>query len=445
MIRRLSLLFLSLTLFHFSGFAQDQSTTKPLSVEDCIRIALKNNSQLKIASRQLDLSDKNHRQAYSNILPTVDMFFQLDKFKRGPSSYIGGEFVGKGALPSSDGNNYTAQLSISENLLDGGFWWNNIRKANSDRKAQQMSFFDRFQKTIVTVKQNYFTLLREMKLLEVYDQAVKRSQEQVERSQSLYEVGSVAKVDVFKSKVNLGNDQIQYLNQKNVVEKARRDLNLAMGRNPLEPLEIETEVHVDKRLPKLDSLISLAIKNNPGLKQVKQQEKSAQLQTKLATSQYWPRISGFFNYSRRAPQFRALYTDLGNEFTWTAGVRLNWNLFRGFSDFINRQKAQINERISQENYVEFQRNLISTIKNLYDNLQALNQIIEINKTNLESAQEEYRLAQERYRVGSGTSLELREAQVNLTRAEQVVVSAEFNSMITHSQLQETIGLYLNKY
>ncbi len=48
--------------------------------------------------------------------------------------------------------------------------------------------------------------------------------------------------------------------------------------------------------------------------------------------------------------------------------------------------------------------------------------------------QEFRLADERYRLGSGTSLELREAQVNLTQAEQILVSAEYNAIITYIEL-----------
>ena len=58
---------------------------------------------------------------------------------------------------------------------------------------------------------------------------------------------------------------------------------------------------------------------------------------------------------------------------------------------------------------------------------------------LEAAKEEYRLAEERYRIGSGTALEVREAQVNLTRAEQTLVAAQYNARIVQAQIEEKIG------
>ena len=56
-----------------------------------------------------------------------------------------------------------------------------------------------------------------------------------------------------------------------------------------------------------------------------------------------------------------------------------------------------------------------------------------------AATEEYRLANERYRLGSGTALELRDAQVRLTEAEQILVAAEYSAINTYIELSESVG------
>jgi outer membrane protein TolC len=120
-------------------------------------------------------------------------------------------------------------------------------------------------------------------------------------------------------------------------------------------------------------------------------------------------------------------------------------VFNGFSDLLNVQKSKINEKITREQIDDARRNIVSSVKSLVDNLKSYKEIIDINRENLESAREQYRLAQERYRVGSGTALEVREAQVGLTRAEQILVSAENNSIITYAQLQEALGELATAY
>jgi outer membrane protein TolC len=63
---------------------------------------------------------------------------------------------------------------------------------------------------------------------------------------------------------------------------------------------------------------------------------------------------------------------------------------------------------------------------------------------LEAAKEEFRLAEERYRIGSGTALEVREAQVNLTRAEETLVAAKYNARMTQAQLEQSMGIIYAK-
>ncbi len=441
---KFSLWFLFL-LFLLPSLLLGQTDNKVLSLEECIDIALNNNSQLKIAKGQLEIAKKEHSASYSNIMPSVDVSGSGSRFKQAPSSYAGGTFIGDAAIPESDGENYNASLDVNQTIYDGGFWWNNISKTDKDKKAQKFAYQSEIQNAIVTVQTSYFNLLKAFKLFEVYRQAVERSEQQLNRTEAMYDLGSVAKVDVFQNRVNLGNDRINFLNQKNVVKQAKLDLNVAMGRDPLEKLEIETEIEIKQELEDLETLMDQALKNNPQHMQQIQTYQSSKLQTKLARSSYFPRFTAFFSYSRRVPKFNLIYEELENEFTWFAGVSIRWNLFNGFADKYSVEQAKIRESNSQEQLIEFRRNLKASVKSLYDNLKALQEIVEINKTNLESAREEYRLAQERYRVGSGTALELRDAQVRLTNAEQILVAAEFDSYMAHAELKQAAGELVDAY
>ena len=438
---RLALIFLF--LIPGSGFTQDSQEV--LSLDDCIKIALENNSQLKISERQLQIANKDYKSSYSNIMPNINLSTQASTYEQGPSSvFVEGTFIG--FTDASRGESYSTSLSVSQNIFDGGYWWNNIRKAKSDKKSQEYTYLSQKQQTIVMVQEAYFTLLKAVKLLEVDHQAVGRSQDQLDRTEAQFQLGAVAKVDVFQARTNLGNDRIEYLTQKNTAEKARQDLNLVLGRDPQEPIEIQTEFSMENQDKTLDAMFKQAMANNPELKRSEQDLKSARLQTKLAFSNFIPSVGGFYSYSRRVDQFDALYKDFfDREYTWTLGLQLRWNLFNGFSDYLNVQKSKINEKIFREQVDDTKRNIMSSIKSLVDNLESYREIIEINKENLESAREQYRLAQERYRVGSGTALEVREAQVGLTRAEQILVSAENNAIITNAQLQEALGELATAY
>ncbi|MEJ2056179.1 MAG: TolC family protein, partial [Calditrichaceae bacterium] len=117
---------------------------------------------------------------------------------------------------------------------------NRIRKAKKDKESSEYALLGQTNDVILQVQQAYFNLNKQSKLLEVYEVAVSRSQAQLDRTEKMYELGATAQLDVFQARVNLGNDRISLLQQKNTVDQAKKNLNLAMGRDPFTSLQINT-------------------------------------------------------------------------------------------------------------------------------------------------------------------------------------------------------------
>jgi outer membrane protein len=420
------------------------SQTDVLSLDDCIKIALINNSQLRISGYQKESLKQDVLGSYAGILPTIDLSGYYSKYERGETYYIGSTRI-LSPLPGEDGKNYSFDASLNQNIFDGGIWWNRIKQAKANNQAQQYLHMNQTNIVIETVQQRYYELLRENKLLDVYKLAIDRSKSQMEKTEKMFELGAVAKVDVYRARVNLGTDSIAYLTQINTVKLSENNLNIPLGRNPREKILIKDEFELNEDIENADSLLKIANENNPSLIKTEYDIRSASLNRKMAYGRLSPQLGLFINYSRRVPEFSVLYGDFNREYTFTYGIGIRFNLFNGFQDYVAIQKAKLNEKYYQESQIVTRRNLESSIDQYYENFKSLLDIIKINRKNLEAAKEEYRLAEERYRIGSGTSLELREAQVNLTRAEQILVAAQYNARITQAQLENALGTISKKY
>lgn len=429
-----------------------QSGIEILTLNDCVKIALENNTDLNTSRNLAKIANLGVRGSYSNILPVVNASFQGGSLKFAPTTYMDNVQVGFDTLtgtyiyeqqlitsPSQERKSYSAGVTISQNIFDGGYWWNSIRRSKTLNEAGEFDLKLSENQVMKFVSQYYYNLLKDIKLLEVDSLAVKRSQDQVDRTQSMFEIGSVAQVDVYRARVNLGQDQITYLNQKNTLRQSEQLLNLAMGRDPLMPVQIDTVVVFEPRTVTLQDLLDVAVENQPALQSQKLNVKSAELNVAMSKSPFWPSLGARFNYSRDNENFERMYSDLNLYWSYSIGLGVSWNLFNGFSDHVNYQTSKLqlnNARLDLENY---QRTLRSDVRKLFNSYNAILEIVEINIKNLEAAREEFRLADERYRLGSGTSLELREAQVNLTQAEQILVAAEYNAIITYIELAEAVG------
>ena len=165
----------------------------------------------------------------------------------------------------------------------------------------------------------------------------------------------------------------------------------------------------------------------------------------MSKGTFLPSVGGSFSYSRDNSELSKLYNPLDQNWVTSFGLQVSFNLFNGFQDMVNLQNAKINLKNSRLAIEEYKRQLEADVARTYQNYQDITEIVEINKDNLEAAQEEFRLANERYRLGSGTSLDVREAQVNLTDAERILVAAEYDLIITYAQLMESIGNIQNAF
>lgn len=436
-----------LTLLSGSIFAQEK-----LSLEQCLEIAFENNSNLKIAQNNDKAATFDVISSYSGILPRINVSANHGKSIEGPARYLGTVPVGQDSSGAAiyeeriqtqektSRNSNRTSLNISQNIFDGGIWFNQIRKGYVDKNSSSMNLISEKNKMVMDIKTAYLNLLKQQKLYEVNSIAVERSQGQVARAEKMFELGASAKLDVYQAKVNLGNDKINLLTQKNTVSNARRYLNIVIGRNPMEPIEILPIKEQISNLPGLQEMSDIALENQPLLKKHEADYRSSELSTYISYGVLSPTVSFSYNFNHFDDELSNVYKNYYDQnYTEYYGVSINFNLFSGFNDYVNIQKSKIAEKNNQEVLLNYKRNLNSRIKQYYDNYNSYKEIIEINDENLDAAKEEFRLAEERYRIGAGTSLEVREAQLKLTRAEETLIAAQYNALITQAELENELG------
>ncbi|MDZ7364209.1 MAG: TolC family protein [candidate division KSB1 bacterium] len=426
---------------------------RPLTLDECVGIALRDNSTLRNAERRAQIAGTNVMTARASILPSINSTLQSGKIRQGDRTVLGDVPVGLDPVtgraiyerrtitqPGYSSNSNSAQINASLLLFDFGTSWNRIRQANAAEEASIKAYQSTKQNTILLVHQRYFGYLKELQLLAVDEEAVKSSEEQLKRTESMYEIGSVAQGDVFRARTQNGQDRISLITQKNLVNNARNLLNVAMGRPAdaeLNVVDVEDEPQI--RDYNLEEVIKIAIEKNPELQSVQFEMKRAQIGRRVAMSAFLPSFSISGNYSRSHNEFDRVYSDFGKNWFGSVGLSMRLNLFNGFADQANVEREGLNYRIAEEEYQNRLRNLRLEAEQALLALKAWKEITEINQNNLISAQEDLRLAQERYRVGAGTLLDIINAQVNVTRAKSTLVRAKYDSKIALAQLQAVMG------
>lgn len=415
---------------------------REFTLKQCIEFGLKNNPNMQIARMRYQVAKNNKASAFGNFMPTISGSIGYSKSESGPSSFIAGEYVGPNN-PFTNRirkfDNYSQRLNLNLNLFDFGVNYYNLKSSLAQQKAEEFNVISSEQQVILNIIEKYFNVIQQEKILEVRQKAVERSEEQVRRAEAMYNVGSAAKIDVYRARVNLGNDQMALLSQQDELENARQQLSLALGLPPTEKVIIKDELKPILDLGELEKKSEKLEETNPQLVNLKYSTLSSRYRKFVSLGQMLPTFSFFAGYSRSVPQYDFWFKEFDREYTWFYGVTLSFNLFNGFRDRKNYENSVINYRIAHENYRLQKMQQENQFLYLINRFQTLKKIREANLLNLETAQEEYNLAEERYRVGSGTSLEVRDAQVRLTQAEQLLIQADYNLLIAYYQIKALLG------
>jgi TolC family type I secretion outer membrane protein len=431
---------------------QAYSQARALTIRDCIQIALRNNSDLKNAERMIDLAASGVTSARANILPSINASFspaRTFQAEQGPF-LVDVPIIEDGKVVRIEQqelfqneyyrNSFSNSVSISQTIFDGGRWWNQIKQANADYRSSEFGHRNTREQTISTVVQRYYELLKSIDLEQVSEQAVESSREQLRKTESMYELGAVAQVDVFRSKVSLGQDLSSLILQRNAVKLNRNNLNIAMGRNPGQPVEIlSDDPDVQPLEATTEELWAMAEQSNPELYSLEETLKASDYGRKISKAVFLPRLTFTGSYSRFNTEFGSLYAPFDKNFQVRGSFSLSWNLFNGFADAAAVNRASLTFQINRENLINRKLTLRNELERAYLNLKANTELERINEDNVVSAEEDLRLNDERYRVGAGTLLEVIDARVALNRARAVLISTKYNKLIYLVELYSKIG------
>ena len=405
------------------------STGQELTLDDCIEIALNNKETILSAQLDVQVAKAGKISSYSNILPSVNL----------TAGRTETSFANSDVYPNN--TNWTAGVSVYQNIFDGGAWWNRIAQANNNYKIQQQLERQTTINVIAEVNRAYYQLLKSQALVEVAEQNVDLAEQQVVLTQRKYDLGSAKKTDLLKTKVALGSAKTGLINQQTFLQTALSDLYNAMGIfGDNRELNISKDIYELQVVLDFIEAIATMKSNSPSILATEARVKDAEINKKLTTVMRLPSLSANLSYQGTDSEFSGLNEALTDDWTMTAGLNLSFPIFSGMSLSTQSQQAKLNVQKQRNTLVTTINDATVNLELLYNNVKNYNEIISINEEVLSSAEEDMHLISERYKLGSATILELLDAQVSVTQTRSDFVSSMYNSKIQEAYLNAQIGI-----
>ena len=433
---RLLICFMLLTI---NAFMQE----KPLTLQECIQVALDKNPQLHINKLNLQAAKEGIRGSYASrpgyggILPQIGLSSSVKRSTQGASEYILNNML----FPKGDTttNYFEFGLGLQQNIYDGGKSWKNVKLARLGYNQTERENTFQTKSIIADVTEKFYTLLKAQELLKVYQVALQNGQEQLKKTDEMFRIGQVAKKDLYKAQVNEGNTRLNVIQQQAQVKLALDDLKKAMGITADSYLAIIEESYQLPQVFDREVAIQQALQRNPNLQILHIQKESAWLNYKIAKGDLFPDITASFGYNRSGPEMARLYSDFDKWWNTSLSLNISYSIFQGFYRKANIQQKYLNYQTYDDQILQQRLELINQIDNLLLSINTYLQMIEINELNIASAKEDLRLQQEMYRLNAATLLEVLDAQVALTKAQGDLVSTKYDAKIAEVKLALLIG------
>ena len=417
------------------------SFSQSYTLEQVIKIALENKEALKASALELQSSKQDIRSSYSGILPSIRASVSSSESKFPQQSFGFNQSSGELLSDVSSITTGSSNLSIAQNIYDGGIWWNNIRLAKNNYRISEQ--FDRqlITNIIRNVHFAYFNYLKALQLLDVARSNLMSSQQQLTFVQQQYDLGSAKKTDLLKAEVRFGQARIDVITNDASAKSAYRSLKNSMGIiNSDQDFSIEEVQKPLEIVPEFETGFQLLQKHNPSIKAKQYQIVAAELGEKIAKGSRMPVVSLSASALGSSDNIAdAISNNFGDKQRTNASLSISIPLYTGSSISTRIQKAKIAVNKQESEYLTQLEDISVQLQDLIDQLNNYVEIIPINETVLESAEEDLKLSQVRYTQGSTTILEVLNAQVSVVQARSSLVRSKYDAFIQQVNLKALLG------
>jgi outer membrane protein len=299
--------------------------------------------------------------------------------------------------------------------------------------------------TLLSVRLAYYDILLAAEQITVNETSVNLLQKELDDQQHRYDAGTVPNFNVLRAKVSVANARPPLLQARNNYRIAKNNLSNLLGYNlPRDiweniPLNLTDGLDAAPYEINLPNALQQALEKRPELLALRKTEELQNLNITDASSGYKPNLSVFAGYTWFNAQFSPP-VDLTHDINgWNAGAQVSWDIFDGLLTHGKVIQAKAQYEKSKTAVDEEMRNVELEVRTTYSDFLEAQEVLESQKTVQEEAEESLREANARADAGTGTQLDVLDAENQLTQARSTQVQALHDYDAARARFERAIG------
>jgi outer membrane protein TolC len=408
-----------------------------------VKIGLQRNPDLISARLEVERADAQVLEAWGTALPSVSLAGQYSRAIKKPVFFLPNFFQGKPdeIIPVEVGSRHAMNMSLTASqVLFNTAVITGVGAAKVYSSAARELFRAKEVETAARIRKAFYTVLLSGEVRSMMRATLKNAKENLANVQLLSRQGVVSEYDELRATVGVENLQPGVIQAENNYALALDGLRAAMGLEVTEQFDIEGKLTFE---PLDESLFAGATESvldaNPGLRAMRLQVDVNHALVNIQRSGYFPTLAAFGNY-----QYQMAKNTLNvstNDFiaSSTVGLSLSLNLFDGLQTSARVEQAQLAMRKSQEQLAGLETNMRTAVHSVVLQLQQSRKRVEAQTKTVEQAERGYKIATTRFTSGSGTQLEVNDAQLALTQAQVNRMQAIYDYLVASAYFYQLSG------
>lgn len=422
-----------LTVFFIAFQSQAQEL---LTVKEAVQIALENNYEIRIASKNLEIDKTGVNIGNAGMLPTVAATANSNNSVQNSSqTRADGNTID---LDDALNNSFNYGVAMDWTIFDGFRMfarYNQLKELKNLSEAQlQQTILSKVSDVMIT----YYDLVQQQQQLTALDSTLVISDQRLRLADNRFSIGKSSKLEVLNAQVDMNTDQTMQLRQQELYNNTKIRLNQILARDTKIEFRVIDEIPVDEDLF-LPVLEKLALQQNPLLQAQVIANNIAKLELKQVRAGRYPTLVASTGYQFSESESSLGFISSGKSRGLNYGLSARINIFDGFTQKQNEQIAKIQientELVIEQQSLDLQSQLGTAYQTYTTNIS----LIELESNNEEIAKENLDITMEKFRIGTIPTIEFRTAQLNYINAIVRHSNARFQAKLSEISLKEFAG------
>jgi outer membrane protein len=420
----------------FAGFTYSQET-RVLNLSEALNIAKKNNPDYVIAKLDKLKAEKKVSEVYSeNLIPTLTLSSRYARSFMKQTINIFGQNYEIG----SD-NSITTAIDVSEPIpILGTPVFNGIKIAEYYERIQDENLKKAETNIKADVKKAFYTSLLLKKVIELNEQRLENSRENLRVVEARYNGGIALEYDVLRARVSDGTIETELLSSRNQLIVANNNLKFVIGLKDDSRVDVTGNIIYDSSevWGTTDELIRKISEENVNIRQLKLNKLIYEQLAEVDYANYLPKLYLFGQYLLQANENDSKSIASYRFFNAvTAGIGLSWDL-NVFRNSYREDQSLIEVRKTEEQISKFKELLKTQTHSVLVKIEDAKSRIRSQRELLSSAERGFELANISYKNGVLNQIDVLNANLGMTQVKLMYITAVYDYLIARTELEQLL-------